>query len=420
MARIWNKFIPLDKKLSNGTSKQSHPVRDSKHSNGAGTPLKPHTSSLRGRHKQSSFDYAQDKNTPLKRKVFVALSGGVDSAVSLYLLQKQGYEVQAAFMKNFSDRVNIKGSCPWIEDREEAYRVAAKLQVPIQTFDFQKEYHDKIVNYIFATYQKGQTPNPDVLCNNEIKFKLFLERASKLGFDKIATGHYAQIKQDKKGYHLLRGQDKSKDQSYFLSGLEQWQLAKALFPIGHLEKKKVRQIAKKAGLPNADRPDSQGICFIGKIKLEDFLKQRLKPKIGDIVDSQGRKIGQHQGVWYYTIGQRNGLNIGGDGPWYVAKKDIQNNRLVMAKADSAELYTKEIRISDLHWLGQAYKLPLQAKAQIRYRQELQTVTLSRHSRLDPESQRLVATFTKPQKGIASGQTLAIYKKKELIASGIII
>lgn len=344
-----------------------------------------------------------------KEKILVALSGGVDSAVVLYILKKQGYDVEAAFMKNFSERVNIKGDCPWKEDRLMAYRVATHLKVPIQTFDFQKEYHDKIVNYIFETYQKGQTPNPDVLCNNEIKFKLFLNKALKMGFDKIATGHYAQIKHNKKGYHLLRGKDPNKDQSYFLAGLTQDQLSHALFPIGDIIKPEVRRIAKKAKLPNADRKDSQGICFIGKIDLKTFLAQKIKPKTGEIVDTRGNKLGTHPGVWYFTIGQRRGLNLPG-GPWYLAKKDIKHNKLVVAKGEDEELLTKIIQISNLHWLADKNSLPLKAKAQIRYRQAAQDVTLYKNK----------AIFKNPQKGVASGQILAVYKRNELICSANIV
>ena len=365
------------------------------------------------------------KTMTKKQKILVGLSGGVDSAVALYLLKEQGYQVEAAYMKCFSESVNIKGECPWKEDRLMAYRVAAHLDIPIQTLDFEKQYHKHIVDYIFDSYQAGLTPNPDILCNNEIKFKLFLKKALELGFDKIAMGHYAKVTEDEDDFHLLRGQDPNKDQSYFLSGLTQDQLAYTMFPIGEIIKPEVRKIATKAKLPNADRKDSQGICFIGKVDLKTFLQQKIKPKVGDIVDTDGNVLGTHQGVWYYTIGQRKGLDIGGSGPWYVVTKDIKNNKLIVGHVDDEKLYNKTVQISDLHWLGKEHKLPLKAKAQIRYRQAEQDVTITSlrgaERRGNPnESAMYTATFKTPQKGVASGQILAIYKKDELIASGKIL
>ena len=353
-------------------------------------------------------------------KILVGLSGGVDSAVSLYLLKKQGYQVEAAYMKCFSEKINLKGQCPWKEDRLMAYRIATQLKVPIRTLDFEKQYHQKVVDYIFSAYKKGLTPNPDILCNNEIKFKLFLDSAQKLGFDKIATGHYARLSHDKFGYHLLRGQDSNKDQSYFLSGLTQKQLSLAIFPLGELKKPAVRRIATKAKLANADRPDSQGICFIGKINLKTFLSQKIKPSKGNILDTAGHKLGTHQGVWYYTIGQRKGLNLSG-GPWYIVEKDIKKNIIVVGRIDDQELYKNVIQIGNLHWLVKEYKLPLKAQAQIRYRQPAQNVMISQEPHKSSLTKGLYfATFKNQQKGVASGQILAIYKKDELIGSGDII
>lgn len=377
-----------------------------------------------------------------KQKILVGLSGGVDSAVALYLLKQEGYQVEAAYMKCFSETVNIKGECPWKEDRLMAYRIAAQLDVPIQTLDFQKEYHEKVVDYIFDSYQKGLTPNPDILCNNEIKFKLFLEYAKENGFDKIATGHYAQVTEDKDGFHLLRGKDPNKDQSYFLAGLTQAQLSLAMFPIGHLEKPEVRKIATEAKLLNADRKDSQGICFIGKVDLKTFLQQKIKPKAGVIEDTEGNKLGDHQGVWYYTIGQRKGLDLP-SGPWYVADKNIKENKIIVAKESAPELYKNLVQLTDLHWLGQERALPLKAKAQIRYRQPAQEVKIltactpshsgAKQGEAIESPCTHLAEFKEPQKGVASGQILAVYapylrasktsrevEGDELIASGDIL
>jgi len=364
-----------------------------------------------------------------KQKILVGLSGGVDSAVALYLLKQAGYDVEAAYMKCFSETVNIKGECPWKEDRLMAYRIAAQLDVPIQTLDFQKEYHNKVVDYIFDSYQKGLTPNPDILCNNEIKFKMFLQYAKDKGFAKIATGHYARVVEDNDDFHLLRGLDPNKDQSYFLAGLTQEQLSYAMFPIGHLEKPKVREIAKEAKLENADRKDSQGICFIGKVDLKTFLQQKIKPKKGIIEDTRGNKLGEHQGVWYYTVGQRKGLDLPG-GPWYVAEKNIKDNKIIVGQAEDAKLYKNIIQLADLHWLCAERALPLKAQAQIRYRQPAQEVTISsvclpghsgaKQSEAIESHCAFLADFKEAQKGVASGQILAVYDGEELIVSGDIL
>lgn len=349
------------------------------------------------------------------KKVIIGLSGGVDSAVSAYLLQQAGYQVSAVFMKNFSDRSGKLLDCPWKEDRHSAYEVAAFLNLPIKTWDLEKDYRAKVLNYLYSEYRLGRTPNPDIYCNNEIKFKIFLDLALKQGADMIATGHYAQIKKDLSGiFHLLKGQDANKDQSYFLAGLNQKQLSKSIFPIGHLTKPRVRALAKKIKLPNYDRPDSQGICFVGEVKLTDFLKDKIKPKPGNIVDEQGEVLGRHQGVYYYTIGQRKGLDLGGGPARYVIRKDVKNNLLVVGEENAKGLFQKELIAQHWHWLGTASKLPLKARAKIRYRQDDQTCLVSKIN-----STTMKVTFSKPQRAIASGQTIAIYQKTELVASGLI-
>jgi len=358
-----------------------------------------------------------------KLTVAVGLSGGVDSSVAAFLLQQQGYQVIGYYMRNWSMDLG-KFKCPWKEDRDYALRVANHLNIPFYTLNFEKEYKQKVVDYLFEGYKKGITPNPDIMCNKEIKFKIFLEKALKLGADKIATGHYSRIKnlsdealtksEDKK-YHLLKGKDNNKDQSYFLYTLNQRQLSKTLFPIGKYTKPQIRKIAKQAKLPTADKPDSQGICFIGEVNITELLKTVIKSKRGDIVTTKGEKIGEHEGVWYYTIGQRKGIKVGGGIPYFVVEKDIKHNKLIVTKGSwSEELFTDYCLVKEIHWINKKYKLPLKCLAKTRYRQADQKCTINK------EKGNYKITFSKKQRAITSGQSLVLYKGKECLGGGVII
>lgn len=391
----------------------------------------------------------------MAKKVVVGLSGGVDSSVAAYLLQQQGYDVIGIFMRNWvDDEVIISDECPWIEDSNDALLVADKLGIPFHVIDFSKEYKERIVNYMFDEYEKGRTPNPDILCNREVKFDLFLKKALALGADFVATGHYCQktITKDKNGkeiYHLIAGADKNKDQSYFLCQVSQQQLAKALFPIGHLQKSEVRKIATEQNLVTADKKDSQGLCFIGKVRLPDFLQQQLKPKEGNVVEiaenhvdfirnwendtlenlaqeytyteNDGKKVGTHQGAHYYTIGQRKGLNIGGTPlPLFVIATNTQTNTIYVGQGENHPgLYRKVLKVEnkDSHWLQENLTLKngetAKYSARIRYRQPLENCTL--HQKNDG----LYFVFDNFQRGIAAGQFVAWYKNDELIGSGVI-
>lgn len=349
------------------------------------------------------------------------MSGGVDSAVSAYLLLQQWYDVIAGFMKNYADESNP--NCETKADRDMAIKVAQHLWITtFVIFDFRKQYHDTVVQYIYDGYKAGITPNPDILCNSEIKFKLFLEEGKKLGCDYMATGHYARIRHDENGYHLLKGVDENKDQSYFLARLNQQQLSQSLFPLGELTKPEVREIAQKIGLPNADRKDSQGICFIGKVRIKDFLQKTLPVQPGDIVDVDGKLLGRHEGVHFYTIGQREGIGIPGGGtPYYVVKKELATNTLIVGTKEQSELFSSEIITADRHRIAQPHDLPLTAHAKVRYRQEDQPVRISS---VDPgpvpaQQTQLHILFTDPQRAVSSGQTIAVYQWDELIWSGII-
>ena len=386
-----------------------------------------------------------------KIRVVVAMSGGVDSSVAAYLLKKDGYDVLGVFMKNWHDtNVTISKECPWLEDSYDAMLVAEKLSIPFQVIDLSKDYKKKIVDYMFEEYKNGRTPNPDVLCNREIKFDLFLDIAIKLGADYIATGHYAQVTESKINnkslFHLKSGKDKSKDQSYFLCQLNQFQLSKTIFPIGKINKKDVRIIAKKNNLVTADKKDSQGLCFIGKVKLPDFLQQSLKPKNGNVVlidksycgyksysnpkgikitskkikynKSDGEIIGHHNGAHFYTIGQRKGLSIGGRvKPLYVLSTDVVNNIIYVGEgSDHPGLFRSSLKvpISKMHFISDPKKIEVKnLKARIRYRQALQDVSFTKNS------ENYYFNFKNPQKAITSGQFIALYDNEELICSGVI-
>lgn len=390
----------------------------------------------------------------MSKRVVVGLSGGVDSSVTAYLLKEQGYEVIGMFMKNWhDDSVTISNECPWLDDSNDAMIVAQHLGIPFQAIDLSVEYKQRIVDYMFAEYQRGRTPNPDVLCNREIKFDIFLKAALKLGADYVATGHYARRGEievnGKKVYQLLAGKDPNKDQSYFLCQLTQEQLSRALFPIGELLKSEVRDIAKKAGLATAEKKDSQGLCFIGKVHLPDFLQQKLLPKKGKAIEigadasvfkngksnsdiehltepftftpELGNVIGEHNGAHYYTIGQRKGLNIGGKPkPMFIIGTDTDKNVIYMGMGeDHPGLHRKGLFIpaADEHWVRPDLALKNGEQrnymARIRYRQKLEPCTL--HKR----ENGLYIIFETPQKAITPGQFAAWYEGEELIGSGVI-
>lgn len=386
--------------------------------------------------------------------VVVGLSGGVDSSVAAYLMKEAGYNVIGIFMKNWHDEsVTISDECPWIEDSQDALLVAQKLGIPFQTLDLSEDYKDRIVDYMFNEYEQGRTPNPDVLCNREIKFDIFLKEAEKLGADFVATGHYCQKgKLDNGMYQLLAGADKNKDQSYFLCQLSQEQLAKALFPIGGLQKSEVRKIAAEQDLITADKKDSQGLCFIGKVKLPTFLQQQLQPKTGDIVElsddleelvnyqskldsgdykflsqpfnfkkTDGKVVGQHQGAHYFTNGQRKGLGVGGTPlPLFVLHRDVSENVIYTGQGEHHPGLNKKalfIKNSEIHWLRPDLTLATGENAEylvrIRYRQDLVKATLYK------EEDGLYILFDELMTGIAAGQFAAWYLENETIGSGVI-
>lgn len=348
-----------------------------------------------------------------KKKVIVGLSGGVDSSVAAALLLAQGYDVIGVFMRNWSEDVG-EFSCSWTEDLEDARRVAQLLGIKFYVWNFEKEYKAEVINYFFREYKAGRTPNPDVMCNREIKFKLFLNKALSFGADYVATGHYARVAQIHNSYHLLRGIDANKDQSYFLCTLGQKQLAKSLFPVGAYTKPQIRALAKKFKLPTFDKPDSQGICFIGEIDVADLLRRNIQMKPGPIIDTDKRKLGTHQGLPLYTLGQRGGLDIGSGGPYYVVAKDKKKNAVIVSNNPNDELlWRRECLISDISWTISARQLTQVTEAAIRYRQAAQQVTIKK------QGAKLHLVFAEPQRAITPGQLAVLYNGEELLGSGVI-
>ena len=392
-------------------------------------------------------------------RVIVGLSGGVDSSVTAYLLKEQGHEVIGLFMKNWhDDSVTISNECPWLEDSNDALIVAEKLGIPFQVVDLSEQYKDRIVDYMFDEYEKGRTPNPDVLCNREIKFDVFMDIALSLGADYVATGHYCRKGEEfidgQSVYKLLAGKDGNKDQSYFLCQLSQEQLSKALFPIGELTKPEVREIAKQADLITAEKKDSQGLCFIGKVRLPEFLQQKLQPKEGVIVQvandaspyqriipefdtkeeeldfyatkyqyglEDGKVVGKHQGAHYFTKGQRKGLAVGGTKePLFVIETDVETNVIYAGEGKSHKgLYRSVLFVTneEEHWIREDLALKLhetmEVQARIRYRQALEKATLYK------VENGLFVEFENPQSAIQEGQFVAWYQGEELLGSGVI-
>ncbi|MEK6805276.1 MAG: tRNA 2-thiouridine(34) synthase MnmA [Pseudomonadota bacterium] len=350
------------------------------------------------------------------KHVIVGLSGGVDSAVSAYLLKQQGYRVSGLFMVNWTE--DEQAYCSAADDYKSAQSVCEELDIPLHRVDFSREYRTRVFDRFLADYKAGKTPNPDVLCNREVKFKPFREHALRLGADFVATGHYARLEPASGGPRLLRAADANKDQTYFLAAVERPLFERVLFPVGHLSKPEVRQLAEKAGLPNHKRRDSTGICFIGERPFRDFLSQYLKPSPGPIEDEHGNAIGQHQGLMFYTLGQRRGLSIGGqrgarEAPWYVISKDSARNALIVSQdSEHPRLMSCALIAAPFHWIRRPEPLPAELQARIRHRQALQACTAAVNA-----DGGVTIEFARPQRAAVAGQYAALYDGDECLGAG---